>query len=156
MEEYIAYEGRKAAFEVSSHIVRSGNLLSKSMYRYLPWLKLIISIREPINRAISILAQLKELNQSGCLSGKSSLFDCLLHESQMGGVAPYGVRGMNYSFPMKDWLDSWPRNQAGSRSIVFLSEVFNNIYVLCFYCIFCIFCLCFSGICRMYASFCCL
>jgi len=109
LHEFIEAEGRLSTFEASTHIVRAGDYLAPAMSEILPWVKLVISLREPISRAASMLIHLKDLNKGGCLMTKK-LGECLLTESQING-APSGARTTNYSFPVMTWLDAYPAEQ---------------------------------------------
>ena len=111
INDFILAKGTKAAFEASTHIVRSGDMLSMSIRRYMPWLKLVVSLREPISRAASMLIHLKDLSQEGCLAKRdASLGHCLLTDSQLNMALAEG-QAANYSFPMHAWLEEWPREQ---------------------------------------------
>jgi hypothetical protein len=109
MEDFLKHHGKKASFEASTHLVRSGDILSRPLHRLMPWLKLIVSLREPISRAASMLIHLKDLNGEGCL-GTNPLGWCLMYESQINGSLS-GARTTNYSFPMRSWLQEWPKEQ---------------------------------------------
>ena len=109
LADFVAAQGKVSPFEASTHIVRSGDYLSTPLRKLMPWTKLVISLREPISRAASMLIHLKDQNQEGCLMNRT-LADCLLSESQING-APSGARTTNYTFPLATWLNEWPREQ---------------------------------------------
>lgn len=109
LADYLAAGGKASPFEASTHIVRGGDLLSPPLHVIFPWVKLVISLREPISRAASMLIHLKDQNKEGCLMNRT-LADCLLTESQING-APSGARTTNYTFPMATWLQEWPADQ---------------------------------------------
>lgn len=109
LSDYVASNGSLSPFEASTHIVRGGDLLAPHLLGVMPWVKIVISLREPISRAASMLIHLKDLNEEGCLM-KKKLGECLLTESQING-APSGARATNYTFPMKQWLETWPAHQ---------------------------------------------
>lgn len=109
LKDFVASNGSRAAFEASTHIVRTGDVLAPRMLELMPWLKVIVLLREPISRAASMLIHIKDVSKEGCLL-HGSLGDCLLNESQIQG-APSGARATNYSFPMQQWLEVWPKDQ---------------------------------------------
>lgn len=89
--------------------MRTGDVLAPRMLKLMPWLKVIVLLREPISRAASMLIHIKDVSKEGCLVHRS-LGECLLEESQIQG-APSGARATNYSFPMQQWLEMWPSDQ---------------------------------------------
>ena len=109
IDEFVASKGTLSTFEASTHIVRGGDLLAPRLYEIMPWVKLVISLREPISRAASMLIHLQDNDEGGCLMEKS-LGECLLTESQING-APSGARTLNYSSPVTWWLDAYPDEQ---------------------------------------------
>jgi len=109
LDDFVASNGTRAAFEASTHIVRRGDDLAPRMLELMPWLKIMVLLREPISRAASMLVHLKDVGHEGCLMTRP-LGDCLLEESQIQG-APSGARATNYTYPMQQWLEVWPLDQ---------------------------------------------
>lgn len=110
MPEFVASRGQKAVFESSTHYVRNGDRLVAPLRPYFPWLKLIMSLREPISRATSMLVHLKDAKNEGCLVTRGDLGTCLLEDSQINGDGA-GTRATNYSFPIGYWVRGWPADQ---------------------------------------------
>ncbi|EFN56555.1 hypothetical protein CHLNCDRAFT_57487 [Chlorella variabilis] len=91
---------RSATFEGSTHYAREGQRLAPGIAQTFPWAKLIASMREPISRAISMLAHNLDRRSIGCLT-KRHVFHCLERD----------LPGQNYSEPFQAWLDAFPREQ---------------------------------------------
>lgn len=98
----------RATFEGSTHYAREGQRLTPngdtfaaSMYKVLPWVRLIASMREPISRYLSMLGHNLDKNTYTCLNKHDSLFKCLELE------LPWN----NYSMPIQSWLDAFPKEQ---------------------------------------------
>lgn len=89
-----------ASAEASTHYGRNGQLLAKPFREMFPWLKIIASMREPISRAISMLAHNMDLNSKGCLL-RREVYKCLKRQ----------LPGFNYTEPFQTWLDAYPRDQ---------------------------------------------
>lgn len=108
LPEFVAAGGKKGVFESSTHYVRNGDRLVAPLLPYMPWLKIIVSLREPISRAISMLVHLQDKGE-GCLM-KRDLGTCLLEDSQINGDGA-GARATNYSFTMSHWVEGWPSDK---------------------------------------------
>ncbi|KAL4418907.1 hypothetical protein ABPG77_004060 [Micractinium sp. CCAP 211/92] len=91
---------RVAAVEASTHYGRNGHVLAPRLRRALPWLRVVISLREPISRAISMLAHNLDKHDTGCLT-KKDVYKCLSRD----------LGRENYSQPLQGWLDAYPREQ---------------------------------------------
>jgi hypothetical protein len=83
--------------------------LPQGIHEIFPWVKLIIMMREPISRAMSMLIHNKEATQSGCLIQKS-MAECLLTHSQISGDLEF-PRSTNYTRALTVWLDNFPAGQ---------------------------------------------
>ena len=101
---FVEGNGTQAAFEGSTHMVRAGGTLAPRLRALMPWLKLVVSLREPISRAASMLIHNKDVGQTGCLM-REELGNCLLSRSQLSGTIPGPA---NYSAALKPWFDAWP------------------------------------------------
>jgi hypothetical protein len=119
LPKFVAGGGAAAHFEASTHYVRSGDRLAPSLRRQMPWLRVVVSLREPISRATSMLIH-KSFRKSGapipgaaaaggCASG-AELGACLLAFSQISGN-PAGASSTNYSHPLAAWTRGWPLEQ---------------------------------------------
>lgn len=114
VQRYGAYDGKLAGYEASTHYSRLGHIVAPALAKEMPWLKIILLMREPISRAASMLIHLLDKSvkvQSGvggCLSYKNmDLGHCLLHDSQLSTKKSPS----NYSFPLKAWIESFPKDQ---------------------------------------------
>jgi len=104
---YQMANGTAGVFEGSTHYVRGGINLVRGLREMMPWLKLIINIREPISRAASMLIHNRDSQKVGCLM-KGELGECLLRKSQINGT-PQGPD--NYYDAVRPWLEEWPVEQ---------------------------------------------
>lgn len=105
MASYQEFNGSVAAFEGSTHYVRGGENLVKGLREIMPWLKLIINIREPISRAASMLIHNKDVTKVGCLIRKE-MGECLLKQSQISKESP-----TTYLEALQPWFEHWPADQ---------------------------------------------
>ena len=115
VNRYAAYDGKLAHYEASTHYSRNGHVIAPLLYKEMPWIKIILLLREPISRASSMLIHLldKEVEVKagvgGCLRQKNmDLGYCLLHDSQISGSNNYPS---NYSMPLQAWLETFPKEQ---------------------------------------------
>lgn len=109
LEEYVGFGGKKAVFESSTHLVRAGERIAPRLIKFLPWMKIIIMIRDPISRAASMLIHLLDVKKEGCLT-ENDLGWCLVHDSQINGSLS-GATTTNYSYPVGSWFEFWPADQ---------------------------------------------
>lgn len=109
LNKYLEMNGTMAANEASTHIIREGHSLARPMAALMPWLKIVIQVREPISRAASMLIHNKEKKSLGCLSRKN-LGYCLLHNSQLTESTP-GDPPITYTDAVKPWIEAFPREQ---------------------------------------------
>ena len=123
--EYIASRGSIMVFESSTHMVRGGARLAPALRRSMPWLKLILSMREPISRAASMLIHNFDKGR-GCMNNENgTLVTCLVNESQIsvrGGYLLDTPRGpyapTNYTDVLKSWLQTWPAEQVSGKHTI--------------------------------------
>lgn len=54
-DEYVKRGGKAFTFEASTHYGLSGPLIADKVYESSPWVKIVISLREPISRAMSLM-----------------------------------------------------------------------------------------------------
>lgn len=107
LDEFVESEGRKAAFESSTHVVRRGDKMAPALYSLVPWVKIIINLREPISRAASMLIHMKDVYQEGCLAEKD-LGYCLHARSQIRGLRDGTT---TYYDALSAWFTHWPADQ---------------------------------------------
>lgn len=105
---YLDWNGTKGSFEGSTHIVRAGDELAPRLLRMMPWLKLIVNLREPISRAASMLIHNEDRNGLGCLS-RRDMGSCLLKSSQITNPSDDGPA--SYHDALYPWVNTWPANQ---------------------------------------------
>jgi len=89
---YLDWNGTKGSFEGSTHTVREGELLAPRLLATMPWVKLIVSLREPISRAASMLIHNEDKKNLGCLSRFKSMGKCLLKSSQLRNPLMEGLQ----------------------------------------------------------------
>lgn len=106
---YLDWNGTKGSFEGSTHTVRAGDLLAPRLLNMMPWVKLIVSLREPISRAASMLIHNEDKKNLGCLSRLKSMGKCLLKGSQVRFPTDGGPS--DYYTALKPWIDTWPSTQ---------------------------------------------
>jgi hypothetical protein len=123
VHRYAAYDGTMASYEASTHYSRAGVTLAPQLLKEMPWLKVILLLREPISRASSMLVHIYDKNQmikgmgaGGCLKKYGmDLGHCLLTSSQItqkeGVRTNRGLFSNNYSTPLQAWLETFPRDQ---------------------------------------------
>lgn len=117
MRRYTGYDGQLATYEASTHYSRNGHRMATALYELFPWLKIVVSLREPISRAASMLVHQVDKNLlsagnqiGGCLAARNmDLGPCLLNESQISGDTWGGPA--EYHMPLKAWSDAFPREQ---------------------------------------------
>ncbi|KAI7845460.1 hypothetical protein COHA_001010 [Chlorella ohadii] len=98
--EYISSGGNKAAIEGSTHYGRNGDRLAAGLAEVFPHLKVIISLREPISRALSMQAHMADVHEEGCLAASGA------------DVAECALQEMPDYFPqLLAWLDAFPSKQ---------------------------------------------
>jgi len=123
VHRYAAYDGTMAAYEASTHYSRAGMSLAPQLIKEMPWLKVILLLREPISRASSMLVHIYDKNQmikgmgaGGCLKKYNmDLGHCLMSSSQITQKANVRTNGglftNDYATPLKTWLETFPRDQ---------------------------------------------
>lgn len=107
MKEFINSKGMIAPYESSTHVVRSGDVFAQKLNTLIPWTKLIISLREPISRAASMLIHMKDVYNEGCLS-EHDLGYCLHARSQIRGLKDGTT---SYYDALLAWFTHWPAEQ---------------------------------------------
>lgn len=100
LDRALAADLRVAAVEASTHYGRNGHMLAPRLRAVMPWLKIVVSLREPISRAISMLAHNLDKHETGCLT-KKDVYKCLSRD----------LGRENYSQPLQGWLEAYPREQ---------------------------------------------
>lgn len=107
LADFIESKGRIAPYESSTHVVRRGDVMAKKMHDLVPWAKIIISLREPISRAASMLIHMKDVYNEGCLS-EENLGYCLHARSQIRGLKDGST---SYFEALSHWFTHWPETQ---------------------------------------------
>jgi hypothetical protein len=92
--------------------------MAPALRRTLPWVKVVIGLREPISRAAGmVLHKAKSMNNACLKKSGNTLFSCV--DAELRGHArgssskyqyvtsPYG----NYSAPLRYWVESFPSKQ---------------------------------------------
>ena len=116
VHRYAAYDGQLANYEASTHYSRAGRNLAPQLIKEMPWLKVILLLREPISRASSMLVHIldknmmiKNVGPGGCLKKHNmDMGHCLLNSSQISGQKSFSS---NYSTPLRGWLEAFPKGQ---------------------------------------------
>lgn len=106
---YLDWNGTKGSFEGSTHIVRAGEELAPRLLHMMPWVKLIVSLREPISRAASMLIHNEDRNNMGCLARFNDMGKCLLKSSQLKDPKDGGPD--SYHKALEPWIYTWPSTQ---------------------------------------------
>jgi hypothetical protein len=88
LKQYTHAQGALAGFEASTHLVRGSSyktlpLFAGQVREFFPWAKVLVSVREPISRAISMLVHINDKYMKRACLGRKSLAWCLLHHSQI-------------------------------------------------------------------------
>ena len=109
-DEFIASNGTRMPMEASTNIVRAECRLAARLHRAVPWAKLVVSLREPISRAASMLIHVNDTASKGCVHqlGKLELGQCLGKQSQIQGHTDGTT---SYGEALWSWLDAWPADQ---------------------------------------------
>eukprot|EP00889_Picochlorum_renovo_P005381 jgi/Picre1/32411/NNA_007757.t1 len=92
--------------DASTDYVLAGGPLARRLYRYFPWLKVVIVIRDPITR---ILSKITRRLENGTV-----VYDCDPKRKILGCIQEYMAPGLidsNYSQPLEDWLITFPTEQ---------------------------------------------
>ncbi|KAI8102861.1 hypothetical protein M9434_005653 [Picochlorum sp. BPE23] len=106
-DKFVKSGGNVIMFEATPRIFDLGPDLAEILYDLMPWLKLVVSLREPISRSISKYVMFKEKFNKGCFVDKP-LDWCL----QFSKDPFYGnPQRKYYSRPLGFWLDSFPVQQ---------------------------------------------
>ncbi|KAI7837039.1 hypothetical protein COHA_009116 [Chlorella ohadii] len=93
-----------AAFEGSTHYALEGRWLAPQMAHLFPWLRMIVSMREPISQAISMVFHNLDSNRNvGCYQrGNGQIYRCGLE---------YLEDESRYANWLKPWLAAYPPEQ---------------------------------------------
>ena len=116
LNEYVESDGMMMPFEASTHYGMNGDVLAKDLMEALPWVKIVVSLREPISRAASMLVHMYDTARVGCLAKKdTTLYSCLKNESQLvprtGPFNHMDSLNGNYSLALWSWMRFVPREQ---------------------------------------------
>lgn len=121
LSRYLEANGTIASYESSTHYSRRGSRIAADLYDTFPWVKIIMSVREPISRAASMLVHKYTSSGQGCLAEPGhSMSSCLLNYSQISGDSSSGPT--EYYSVLKTWIDVFPRDQLFIVLVSFLSS----------------------------------
>jgi hypothetical protein len=108
-------KGQKASFEATPRIFDMGPQLAQVLREKMPWVKIVVSYREPISRSISKHVMLWDKNQttahgeSVCMNQEGNdLAYCLGNDMNPIMGTP---RDTYYSYPLQFWVDHFPPEQ---------------------------------------------
>ncbi|KAI8103396.1 hypothetical protein M9435_004735 [Picochlorum sp. BPE23] len=107
VQQYVDSGGSLAPYQATPRIMDLGVHFAEILREYMPWLKLISSMREPISRSMSKYIMAKDKFESGCLMNHTMVF-CLRRDREKLFGNP---KNAYYSRPLKAWLDNFPRDQ---------------------------------------------
>ncbi|PRW50784.1 hypothetical protein C2E21_5410 [Chlorella sorokiniana] len=91
---------RKPVIEGSTRYAAEGPRMAQGLHEVFPWLKLVASLREPISRAVAVLASAQDEASQHCLA-EGALFACLKDQ----------LPALNYTAQLSAWLDAFPADQ---------------------------------------------
>ena len=90
--------------DASSDYITAGGPLARKLYRYFPWLKIVMIIRDPISR---VLAKITRRNEDG-----SVYHLCAEKRQLLGCIQDYLEAGDgNYAEAIEGWLSTFPSHQ---------------------------------------------
>jgi len=105
---FIASNGTAFTYEASTHLARGGRQVINGLRESMPWLRLIVCLREPISRSASMLIHTLT-NKKGCLYYRKNLGNCLLTKSQINGS--YDGQPTTYTDTLRMWFEHWNPEQ---------------------------------------------
>ena len=125
LSNYVRHNGTIATYEASTHYSRKGSRIAADLYDTFPWVKIVMSLREPISRAASMLVHKNYSSGEGCLSKPGqNMSSCLVNYSQISGDTSGGPA--EYYSVLKTWIDAFPRDQLFiilvSRTVIFFYQ----------------------------------
>ncbi|PSC68517.1 sulfotransferase [Micractinium conductrix] len=93
-----------AGFEGSTHYVLEGRWLAAQLHDLFPWLKIVVSMREPISQAIAMIFHNIEHNRTPpCYTeNNNKIYKCVLEDLDYES---------NYARAMRPWLKHFPLEQ---------------------------------------------
>lgn len=106
-DRFVEHNGDVLVYDATPRIFDLGPELADVLYDTMPWIKLVVSMREPISRAISKYVMFKEKFGKGCFVNET-LSWCLLHDKERFYGNP---RKKYYSVPLRYWIDNFPLDQ---------------------------------------------
>ena len=106
-DRFVMNKGQLMAYEATPRIFDLGPDLADILYDTMPWIKLVVSMREPISRSISKYVMFKEKFNKGCFVN-NTLSECLLKDKERFYGNP---KRKYYSLPLGYWMDYFPADQ---------------------------------------------
>lgn len=106
-DRYVDNDGRVFVYDATPRIFDLGPELADVLYDTMPWIKIAVSLREPISRSISKYLMFKEKFGKGCFVNQT-LSWCLLNDKERFYGNP---RKAYYSVPLRYWMDNFPADQ---------------------------------------------
>ena len=106
-DRFVENDGQVLVYDATPRTFDLGPELADIMYETMPWMKMVVSMREPISRAISKYVMFKDKFGKGCFVNET-LSWCLLHDKERFYGNP---KKKYYSVPLRYWLDNFPVDQ---------------------------------------------
>ncbi|KAL4429841.1 hypothetical protein ABPG77_010958 [Micractinium sp. CCAP 211/92] len=91
-----------ASFEGSTHYVLESKWLAGQLQDLFPWLKIVVSMREPISQAIAMVFHNLDKGRSPHCYNNNRVFQCIYDDLDVEA---------RYSRSLKPWLAKFPREQ---------------------------------------------
>ncbi|PSC68100.1 deacetylase sulfotransferase [Micractinium conductrix] len=105
MPEAAAAKITKAAFEGSTHYVLESEWLPQQLAATFPWLRVVVSLRDPISQAIAMhLHNVMHARDSNCTRGTDSIYHCIRKALKPGSRSHYPSK-------IADWMKLFPQQQ---------------------------------------------
>lgn len=92
-----------ATFEGSVHYSLAGEWLAPQLRELMPWVKLVLSLREPISQAISMLKHNLDHDRTPSCYSSGSLYKCIRQKLEDPDE--------RYTPRLQAWVDAFPREQ---------------------------------------------
>lgn len=96
----------KAAFDGSTHYVMEGEWLAQQVAQELPWVKMVVSLREPISQSLAMhLHNLSHNRTASCWDeNERRVYACLVDALEEEKRARYGPK-------LAQWMAAYPRER---------------------------------------------
>ncbi|PSC68106.1 sulfotransferase [Micractinium conductrix] len=106
MEEAAAASFTKAAFDGSTHYAQEGGWLAAQMAEALPWVKVVVSMRDPISQALAMFLHNYMHNRTAACweTNGQRVYTCVVADLQAEDRARYGPT-------IQKWVEAFPGEQ---------------------------------------------